>query len=216
MKVIFHRSVSLVFPHRIQRLYGSSFPPFCSGWSLSLQLNLIWPPKIIAPCPPIPLIPCNWDVFKGVPPPAWSSHQLTRCHVTLPATSLSRKAHFHQPVHLPPQTRGYQPANQPCHLPQWRSTSPSNPPLSSSLSLPPLSLVASMPHGSAPASAHGTSRPLIGRNRRRSPFWLVEEAEAEAMAVLRPDPATGPPTQHVGQTSTQTKRQKQTWAQRNE
>ena len=39
--------------------------------------------------------------------------------------------------------------------------------------------------------------------QRRSLFSLVENAEAEAMAVLRPDPATGPPTQHVGQTSTQ-------------
>ena len=36
----------------------------------------------------------------------------------------------------------------------------------------------------------------------RSLFSLVEKAEAEAMAVLRPDPA-GPPTQHAGQTSTQ-------------
>ena len=39
--------------------------------------------------------------------------------------------------------------------------------------------------------------------QRRSLFSLVEKAEAETMAVLRPDPATGPPTQHVGQTSTQ-------------
>ena len=109
------------------------------------------------------LIDCNWKVFKGCHHPRMIQPSAGR--MSCDFTSVVQESTFSS-AHLPTTSADQTPgcASSCCQLPALPANS-AHPPttLLPSSPSPSLSLLASMPHGSAPASAHGTCRPLIGR-----------------------------------------------------